>query len=157
MRSPCTAMNSSPCSPQLEKSPRAAMTTQHSQKIRKKKVDRYCQIASRMYQFILLVGSFVFFYINMSYDRTSLVVQWLRACLRMQGTQVRALVREDLTCHNCWVHVPQLLKPVHLGSMLRNKRNHSDEKPAHHNKEQPPLAATREGLRAATKTQCSQK
>ena len=30
---------------------------------------------------------------------TSLVVQWLRICLPMQGTQVRALVREDPTCH----------------------------------------------------------
>ena len=30
--------------------------------------------------------------------RASLVAQWLRLCLPMQGTQVRALVREDLTC-----------------------------------------------------------
>ena len=29
----------------------------------------------------------------------SLVVQWLRICLPMQGTQVRALVWEDPTCH----------------------------------------------------------
>ena len=29
----------------------------------------------------------------------SLVVQWLRICLLMQGTQVRALVWEDPTCH----------------------------------------------------------
>ena len=29
----------------------------------------------------------------------SLVAQWLRICLPMQGTQVRSLVREDLTCH----------------------------------------------------------
>ena len=29
---------------------------------------------------------------------TSLVVQLLRICLRMQGTQVRALVWEDPTC-----------------------------------------------------------
>ena len=28
----------------------------------------------------------------------SLVAQWLRICLPMQGTQVRALVWEDLTC-----------------------------------------------------------
>ena len=41
---------------------------------------------------------------------TSLVAQWLRICLPMQGTQVRALVREDPTCrgetkpvrHNYW-------------------------------------------------------
>ena len=29
----------------------------------------------------------------------SLVAQWLRVCLPMQGTRVRALVREDPTCH----------------------------------------------------------
>ena len=41
---------------------------------------------------------------------TSLVAQWLGVCLPMQGTQVRALVREDPTCrgatksvrHNYW-------------------------------------------------------
>ena len=31
--------------------------------------------------------------------RTSLVVQWLRICLPVQGTRVQALVREDTTCH----------------------------------------------------------
>ena len=30
---------------------------------------------------------------------TSLVAQWLRIHLPMQGTRVQALVREDLTCH----------------------------------------------------------
>ena len=30
--------------------------------------------------------------------RTSPVAQWLRTCLPMQGTRVRALVREDSTC-----------------------------------------------------------
>ena len=29
----------------------------------------------------------------------SLVVQWLRVCLPVQGTRVRALVREDPICH----------------------------------------------------------
>ena len=41
---------------------------------------------------------------------TSLVAQWLRIRLPMQGARVRALVREDPTCreatkpvhHNCW-------------------------------------------------------
>ena len=32
-------------------------------------------------------------------DRASLVAQWLRICLPMQGTRVRALVWEDPTCH----------------------------------------------------------
>ena len=31
--------------------------------------------------------------------RASLVAQWLRICLTMQGTRVRALVWEDPTCH----------------------------------------------------------
>ena len=69
---------------------------------------------------------------------TSLVVQWLRICLPMQGTQVRALVREDPTCHgatkpmrhNYWPREPQLLKPAHLEPMLCNKRSHHNEKPA---------------------------
>ena len=63
---------------------------------------------------------------------TSLVAQWLRIRLPMQGTRVRALVWEDPTCcgttkpvrhnywacalkptsHNYWAHVPQLLKPT---------------------------------------------
>ena len=42
--------------------------------------------------------------------RASLVAQWLRICLPMQGTRVRALVWEDPTCrgatgpvsHSCW-------------------------------------------------------
>ena len=48
---------------------------------------------------------------------TSLVVQWLRIRLPMQGTRVQALVWEDPTCHratkpmhhNYWAHEPQLL------------------------------------------------
>ena len=87
--------------------------------------------------------------------RASLVVQWLRIRLPMQGTRVRALVREDPTCrgatkpvrhsywacalepasHNYWARVLQLLKPARLEPVLRNKRNHCNEKPAHHNEE----------------------
>ena len=85
----------------------------------------------------------------------SLVVQWWRIHLPMQGTRVQALVREDPTCcgatkpmcHNYWVcalepasrnywaHVPQLLKPTHLEPVLYSKRSHCNEKPVHHNKE----------------------
>ena len=43
----------------------------------------------------------------------SLVVQWLRICLPMQGTWVRALVREDPSCRGATKPVPQLLKPEH--------------------------------------------
>ena len=88
-------------------------------------------------------------------SRTSLVAQWIRIRLPMQGTQVRSLVQEDPTCrgatkpechnfwacalepasHNYWVHVLQLLKPACLEPVLRDKRSHCSEKPAHHNEE----------------------
>ena len=73
----------------------------------------------------------------------------------MQGTRVRALVREDPTCrratkpvyhnywacalelpsHNYWARMPQLLKPAFLEPMLRNKRSHRHEKPMQQNQE----------------------
>ena len=37
--------------------------------------------------------------VKKSETRASLVAQWLRICLPMQGTRVRALVWEDPTCH----------------------------------------------------------
>ena len=83
------------------------------------------------------------------------MAQWLRVRLPMQGTRVRALVWEDPTCggatkpvhhnyractlepasHNYQAHLPQLLKPTCLKPVLRNKRRHHNEKPAHRNKE----------------------
>ena len=86
---------------------------------------------------------------------TSLVAQWLRIRLPMQGTRVRSLVQEDPTCrgttkpvchnywactlepvsHNSWALVPQLLKPARLEPVLHNKRSHRSEKHAHRNKE----------------------
>ena len=97
-------------------------------------------------------------------EGTSLVAQWFRICLPMQGTRVRSLVREDPTfhgaskpvCHNYWAHVPQLLKPARLEPMLRNEKPWQWEARASHPRVAP-LAATRESLRAATKTQRSQK
>ena len=103
---------------------------------------------------------------KISKTQTSLVVQWLRICLPMQGTRVRALVQEDPTCrgatkpvrhnywactlepasHNYWALVPQLLKPARLEPMLRNRRSHLNEKPVPHNEEEPPITATRESL-----------
>ena len=106
---------------------------------------------------------------------TSLVAQWLRILLPMQGTWVRSLVQDDPTCrratkpvhhnywawalepvsHNSWDCVPQLLKPVHLELVLCNKISYRNEKPAHCNKEEPPLAKARESPCTATKTQRS--
>ena len=108
---------------------------------------------------------------------TSLVAQWLRIHLPIQGTWVWSLVQEDPTCcgatkpvchnywacaleptsHNYWARMPQLLKPACLEPMLRNKRSHRKEKTVHCNEEQPSFAATRESPRTATKTQRSQK
>ena len=75
--------------------------------------------------------------------RASLVTQWLRIHLPMQGTWVQSLAQEDPTCrgatkpvrHNCWAHVLQLLKPVSLEPVLHNKRSHHNEKPVHHKEE----------------------
>ena len=72
----------------------------------------------------------------------------------MQGTP-SSLVWEDATCHgatkpvrhnywacalepmshNYWACVPQLLKSACLEPVLRNKRNHRSEQPAHLNEE----------------------
>ena len=38
-------------------------------------------------------------------------------------------------------HMPQPLKPARLEPVLHNKRSHRNEKPTHHNKVYPPLAA----------------
>ena len=87
--------------------------------------------------------------------RASLVAQWIRIRLPMQGTWVRALVRKGPTCcgatkpvrhnywactlkpasHNYWARVPQLLKSTRLEPVLCNKRSHCGEKPTHHNEE----------------------
>ena len=51
-------------------------------------------------EYQLLQVGFLKFWYPQSWGRgTSLVAQWLRIHLPMQGTRVRALVREDPTCH----------------------------------------------------------
>ena len=49
--------------------------------------------------------------------------------------------------HNYWVRIQQLLKPVRLELVRRNK-SHCSEKPVYHNEEEPLLAATRKSLRS---------
>ena len=66
--------------------------------------------------------------------RTFLVVQWLRICLPMQGTQVQSLVREDSTCHRA-------IKPMYhnylslraFEPVLHNKRSNHKDGPTPHN------------------------
>ena len=48
-------------------------------------------------------------------------------------------------------------EPARLEPVLRNKRGHDNERPAHRNEEWPPLAATGESPRTETKTQHSHK
>ena len=68
------------------------------------------------------------FHLYIKVMQASLVVQWLRIHLPMQGTWVRALVREDPTrrgatkpvCHNYWARMPQLLKPACLEPARHN-------------------------------------
>ena len=44
-------------------------------------------------------SNYVLWYVKIKHNfRASLVAQWLRICLPMQGTRVRALVWEDPTC-----------------------------------------------------------
>ena len=48
----------------------------------------------------------IFVYGIRQWCRTSLVAQWLKICLSVQGTWVQALAREDPTCHGA-------TKPTH--------------------------------------------
>ena len=48
-------------------------------------------------------------------------------------------------------------EPARLEPVLHNKRGRDSERPAHHDEEWPPLAATRESPHTETKTQHSQK
>ena len=81
-------------------------------------------------------------------ERASLVAQWLRICLPMQGTRVRALVWEDPTCHgttkpmyhnywacalepvshNYWTCVLQLLKPACPRARALQQEKRSEER-----------------------------
>ena len=66
-------------------------------------------------------------------DGTSLVVQWLRIHLPIQGTQVRSLVQElrsHMPQYN-WAPESQLPSPAHLEPVLLNKRSPHNEKPVH--------------------------
>ena len=56
---------------------------------------REMQIKTTMRYHLTLVRMAI---IKKSTNRASLVAQWLRICLLMQGTRVRALVWEDPTC-----------------------------------------------------------
>ena len=77
---------------------------------------------------------------------TSLVAQWIRVCLPMQETGVQSLI-----------HIPQLLKPMHLEPVLHKKRQLQREARAPRTREQLLLSTARESHCVATKTQLSQR
>ena len=77
----------------------------------------------------------------------------------MQETQVQFLIQEDPTCVRATKPVPQplssfsragepqLLKPAHLESVLRNKRSRGNERLKHHHRgleSSPQFTTTRE-------------
>ena len=62
---------------------------------------------------------------------TSLVVQWIRLRLPMQGTQVQSPVREDFTVAEQLILHTTTTEPGHLDPVLHDKRGHGSEKPAH--------------------------
>ena len=85
----------------------------------------------------------------------SLVILCLRLCLSMKGTWVQSLVQEDPTCHKATKSMPQLLSLCFKTTL--HKRSHRNEKPLHHNEEQPWPVLSRESPGAATNIQSSQK
>ena len=87
----------------------------------------------------------------------SLVVQWLRICLAVEGNT--GLTPGPEGSHmpwGNWACVQQLLSLCTLEPVFCTKRSHRSEKPAHCNQRVAPLTATRESLHVATKTPHSQ-
>ena len=96
-------------------------------------------------------------------------MQWWRIHLPVQGTRVRALVREDPTCrgatqllrynywagalepasHNCWAHVPQLLSPCATTTEARMPRACAPQQ------EKPPQWEARAPQRRVAPTRCN--
>ena len=85
-----------------------------------------------------------------AYNRTFLVVHWLRICLPMWGTQARSQEREDSSCLGAVKPVGH--KPMCLEQVLHNKRSHGDERPCSTAKSSR-LPTPRESLCTATKSQ----
>ena len=114
----------------------------------------------------------------MNHSGTSLVAQWLRIHLPMQGTWVRALVWEDPTCHgaikpvrhnywaccalepvshNYWAHVPQLWSPRASSPCSATREATAMRSSCTTTKSSPCSLQPEKSPRAATKTQHSQK
>ena len=87
----------------------------------------------------------------------SLVAQWLRICLPMQGTRVRALVWEDPACRGATKPVSHNYWACASGACAPQWERPDSERPAHRDEERPPLATAGESPHTETKTQHSQK
>ena len=94
---------------------------------------------------------------------TFLVVQWLRICLPVQGTQIWSLLQEDPTCHRAtnfggnYARVPQLVKPTCPRPMSTARDASAVRRPRTAARGLPPLTTAGESPQAAMRTQCSQK
>ena len=87
----------------------------------------------------------------------SLVAQWLRVCLPIRGTRVRALAGKIPHAAERLGPWATITEPACLEPVLRNKRGRDGERPAHRDEEWSPLATTGESPRTETKTQHSHK
>ena len=67
-----------------------------------------------------------------------MLVQWLRICLATQGTLVQSLVWEDLTCRE-QLSPCTTTEPAEPGAQASQKEATTNQKPTHHNEEQPYL------------------
>jgi len=94
---------------------------------------------------------------------TSLVVQWLRIRLSMQGTRVLFLVREDPTCCRATESAHHKVTEPEMDPRDTAAEAHSprarapQEKPPQLNEEEPLLATNRESPRAANRDPAQQK
>ena len=104
-------------------------------------------------------------------QRTSLMAQWIRICLLMQGTRVRSLLQEYHTCCRATKPMLQLFEPAcsrahephyracepqwlnsaRIEPVLRDKRGHR-AKPAHCGEEQPLLTQSNDPSAAKNKS-----
>ena len=90
-------------------------------------------------------------------SRASLVAQWLRICLPMQGTRFEpwsGKIPHAAEQLGPWATITESAR---LEPVLRNKRGRDSERPAHRDEEWPPLATAGESPRTETNTQHSHK
>ena len=88
-----------------------------------------------------------------SMARTSLVVQWLRICLPIPGTQVWSLVQKDSTYCRATQPTHHNSESTRSTAQALQQRSHCNVKFAVCSKQQPLLISTRESPCTATKTQ----